>query len=86
MANRLFLLMALYDRVDIPLDIVARHYLGVEPRTAAARAARSELPLPAFQAGSRNSGWLVSVHALAEYLDRRERLARVEWEKRVVAE
>lgn len=82
--NRVYLLMAQYNRADIPLEDVARDYLGLEPRAAAARAARSELPVPAFRAGSRQSGWLVSVQALAEYLDHREQEARAEWERRAV--
>lgn len=65
------LLLIEYQEADIPLEKVARKYLGIEnPERARRKASRKELPFPAFRAGSQKSQWLVRVTDLAEHLDR----------------
>lgn len=65
------LLMIEYGEADIPLEKVARKYLGIDNPAQARRQAREQrLPFPAFRAGSQKSQWLVRVTDLAEHLDR----------------
>lgn len=83
--NTTFLLLAEFGVTDIPLELVAERYLGLDERTAKMRAARGELPFPSFRAGSQKAPWLVRVTDLAEWLDREREKARSDWAKRQVA-
>lgn len=78
--NRVFLLMAEHNTVDIPLEVVAPKYLGIhEERVWKRRAAMQDLPFPVFRADSQKAPWMVSVMVLADYLDRREALHTKDW-------
>lgn len=45
------------------------------------RAARRQLPVPAYRCGTQKSGWLVSAKDLADYIDEQRHKAKQEWEK-----
>lgn len=79
MASTTFLLLAEFGTGIIPLEDIAEKYLGLSPRLANERAARRDLPLPAYRAGSQKSLWLVRVDDLAALLDERRNLACREW-------
>lgn len=83
--NTVFMLMAEFGTAAIPLDVVAERYLGIGKTVASTRAARSELPFPAFRADSQKAPWLVSVSDLAAWLDREMDKAADDWKKRNVA-
>ena len=70
MTSTYFALLAEFGTANIPLERLAGPYFGLSPDKAAQRAARYQLPVPAFRAGSQKSPWLVSAAVLAEYLDR----------------
>lgn len=59
--NTTFLLMAEFGSADVPVELVAERYLGMEARTAKARAARGELPFATYQCGSQKSPRLVRI-------------------------
>jgi hypothetical protein len=61
---------------------VAPKYLGLDERTAKARAARAKLLFPAFRAGSQKGQWLVAATDFAEHLDRERDKAKKEWAAR----
>jgi hypothetical protein len=73
-----FYLLARYgSRADVPLEDVARDYLGLDARTAKDRAARGKLPFAAWRAPSQKAPWLVNIADLAAWIDReRERAER----------
>lgn len=77
--NRVFLLMAEFNATDIPLEKVAQKYLGMDERQWKRAAALQQLPFPVFRAGSQKAPWMVSVNALAQYLDKREADAAKDW-------
>lgn len=79
----LFLLLAEFDgRADIPLEDVAKKYLDLSYAEASRRAARCELPFPAYRpGGTQKSPWLVRLSDLAEWLDQQAEKARKEWGK-----
>lgn len=78
--NRVFLLMAEFGTVDIPLSVVAPKYLGIqEERVWKRKAAMQELPFPVFRADSQKAPWMVSVMVLADYLDQREAVHAKDW-------
>jgi len=83
--NTTFLLMAEFGQTDIPLDLVASRYLGLDSRAARWKASKSELPFPAFRAGTQKSPWLVRVTDLAEWLDRERAKGVADWQKRGMA-
>jgi len=80
--NTLFLLMAEYNSAVVQLDHVATKYLGIRPEKARMKAARSELPFPAFRVGTQKSPWLVNIIDLAEWLDKEREEATKEWQIR----
>lgn len=80
--NTVFLLMAEYRSATIPLGEVAKRYLGLDEKSARARAARAELPFPAFRAESQKAPWMVSVEDLASWLDRERIRAESDWKKK----
>jgi len=69
--NTVFLLLAEYNRTDIPVTDVASKYLNLNERVAKQRAAAQQLPFPVFRGGpSHKAQLLARVTDLAEYLDR----------------
>ncbi len=74
--------MAEYNTADIPLELVAKKYLGMDERTAKMRATRGELPFPAYRASGQKSPWLVRATDLAFYLDAARARAAQDWQRR----
>ena len=67
-------LMSLYKTPTIRLDEICERYLNLSPAEATKRAARAELPFPAFKLNdSRKAPWCVSAEVL-EGLDEGERV------------
>lgn len=79
--NRVYALLAEFETYDVPLEKVADKYFHMDYKRASKQAALQELPVPCYRAGSQKSPWLVSVKALADYLDEQERIAKTEWKK-----
>lgn len=64
----------------VPLEAIADHYLGVEPRLARKMAAKGELPVPTFRLRDSNKAPLmVRSDHLAAYIDHRSKEAQKEW-------
>ena len=80
--STLFLLMAEFGTVDIPVEKAAERYLGLDVRAAKSRAARGELPFPAYRCGSQKSPWIVRVTDLAEWIDRERAKGLADWQAR----
>lgn len=84
--NTAFLMMAEFGTADVPLEQVAQKYLGLDARVAKMRAARGELPFPAYRASSsQKAPWLVHVTDLAAWLVQARERAAADWQKRQVA-
>lgn len=80
--NTMFLLLAEYETQSIPLAAIAEKYLGMRPATADKKAGCGDLPIPTFRLlNSQKSPRLVHVSDLAEFIDKRRKEAKVEWEK-----
>ena len=76
--NTLFLIMAEFETVEIPLDDLADKYLG--PAQAKRRAARQALPFPVHRGSrSQKAPWLVHAQDLANHLDAQREEAAREW-------
>jgi hypothetical protein len=80
--STLFLLMAEFGAVDIPVERAAARYLGLDLRSAKSRAARGELPFPAYRCGSQKSPWIVRVTDLADWIDRERAKGLADWQER----
>ena len=80
--NTFFALQAEFGSPIAKLDDVAEKYLGIKPEKARMKAARAELPFPAFRGGTQKSPWLVNIADLAKWLDEQREAAAIEWEKR----
>ncbi|NCC41686.1 MAG: pyocin activator protein PrtN [Gammaproteobacteria bacterium] len=80
--NTTFLLLAEHGTADIALATIAEKYLGMSIRIAAGKAARGELPFPAYRASSQKSPWLVNVADLAAWIDGERAKAAEESRKR----
>lgn len=78
--NQEFLLLAEFEVADIPLEIVAAKYLGLSKAEANRKAARKDLPFPAFRIGGQKAHWFVSIKDLSEYLTKERDAAKKEWE------
>lgn len=79
------LLFLEYESADIPLDVVAAKYLGMAARAASNKAAKGELPFPAYRPGSQKSPWLVRITDLAAWLDAERSKAQRDFDGRRVA-
>lgn len=62
-------LMAIHNKTEIPLDVVAKEYLGISIAEAKRKALRQQLPFPAYRAPGQKSIWLVNVQDLANFID-----------------
>lgn len=56
-------------------ETVANKFLDLTPEQANRKAAKGELPFPAFRAGSAKSPWLVDVKYVAEYVEKQSIIA-----------
>lgn len=76
--NTYFGLLAEFGTAHIPLDLVAKRYLGMTPNEAKRAAGLRKLPVPAIRMGSQKSPWLIPAEDLAKYLDQLKETARRE--------
>ncbi|WP_024557629.1 pyocin activator PrtN family protein [Franconibacter pulveris 1160] len=68
--NTMFLLMAEYGSVTVPLSQVCEKYFGLKPPTAEKRAAMGELPIPTFRAAeSQKAPRMIHIQDLANHID-----------------
>ena len=75
-------LMSLYRSPTIRLDEISQQYLNLSPAEAAKRAARAELPFPAFRLGpSQKAPWVVSAEELGRWIDQASEEARKQWQR-----
>ena len=74
--NTYFALMAELQKGFVPLESICADYLGMDYKTALRLASTQQLPVPVFKAGSQKSPWLVSLHDLAEHIDKRREEAK----------
>ncbi|CAI1502043.1 Pyocin activator protein PrtN [Serratia grimesii] len=80
--NTMFLLMAEYEKSNIPLSEIAEPYLGLKPSTAEQKAAEGKLPIATFRVGNtQKSPRLVHVEDLAALIDQRRKEAKEELER-----
>lgn len=79
--NTLFALLARYESTEIPLEDISSEFLGITPRTARQRASAALLPFPTFKIrDSEKAPYLVRAQDLSEYIDKKYKEAREEWE------
>jgi hypothetical protein len=66
------LLAQFSNRVLIPVDELAKNYLGLSVATAKRKAKINELPFPAFKMeNSQKSPYVVHLHDLVRFIDKR---------------
>jgi len=77
MSNTVYLIAGQYGmRPAIPLEDIARDYLGLDRRAAFRAAIERRLPFPAFRGESNKSPWMVSTSDFANWLDAQAANAR----------
>lgn len=75
-------LMSIYKSPAIPLVEVCERYFSLSYEEALKKAARNELPIPAFRlTSSRKAPMMVSAEALGAWIDKNESEARKSWER-----
>lgn len=75
-------LLSIYKTPTIRIDEICQPYLNLSPEEAMRKAARAELPFPAFRlSSSRKAPWVVSAEELGRYIDKCSADARKEWER-----
>ncbi|WP_336062661.1 pyocin activator PrtN family protein [Serratia sp. 201] len=80
--NTMFLLMAEYEKSNIPLSEIAERYLGLKPATAEQKAAEGKLPIATFRVGNtQKAPRLVHIEDLATLIDQRRKAAKEELER-----
>ena len=78
-------LMSIYKTPVIPLSEVCERFFGLSYEEALKKAARSELPIPAFRlTTSRKAPFVVSAEALGAWIDKTEAAAKALWQKNQV--
>ena len=68
--STLFLLMAEFGTVHIPITEVGKKYFSHDEKTAKNQAAANKYPFPVFRAAGGKSIWVVDIAILSEYLDK----------------
>lgn len=75
-------LMSIYKSPAIPLADVCEKFFALSYEEALKKAARNELPVPAFRlTSSRKAPMMVSAEALGAWIDKTEADARKLWER-----
>ncbi len=75
-------LMAIYKTPVIPLTEVCERFFGLSYEEALKKAARNELPVPAFRlTNSRKAPFVVSAEALGAWIDSQEAEAKALWQR-----
>lgn len=66
----------------IPLEVVAKTYLGLTTSTAKRKARLNDLPFPVLRLGdSQKSPWLVDFDHLAAYVERLATESQIDWRR-----
>jgi hypothetical protein len=74
--------MSIHKSPSIPLSEVCERYFSLSYEEALKKAARNELPIPAFRlASSRKAPMMVSAESLGAWIDKNEAEARRLWER-----
>lgn len=77
--NTMLLLMAEFEKVNIPLADIAEKYLGMRPSTAEQKAAEGKLPLATYRIGNtQKAPRMVHVQDLADHIDGQRMSAKAE--------
>ncbi len=76
-----FALMAEFGTAEIPLENICEKFFALQPDMAKKRAARRQLPVPAYRGGTQKSPWLVNAQDLADYIDEQRAKAKREWDQ-----
>ncbi|MBQ4844396.1 pyocin activator PrtN family protein [Pseudoalteromonas sp. MMG005] len=80
--NMSFALLARFESPVIQLKDISEEFFGISPRTAQQKANAGEFPVPTFKAlDSERSPMLVNIADLAEYLEKRYKEGRNEWQQ-----
>lgn len=75
-------LMSIYKAPAIPLAEVCERYFSLSYEEALKKAARNELPVPAFRlTNSRKAPMMVSAEALGDWIDKTEAEAKALWQR-----
>jgi hypothetical protein len=75
-------LMAIYKTPVIPLSEVCERYFSLSYEEALKKAARNELPVPAFRlTNSRKAPMMVSAETLGAWIDKTEAEAKALWQR-----
>jgi hypothetical protein len=75
-------LMSLHKSPTIPLAEICERYFALSYEEAAKKAARNELPVPAFRlTTSRKAPLMVSCETLGAWIDKTEQQAKEVWER-----
>ncbi len=75
-------LMSIYKSPSIPLSEVCERYFSLSYEEALKKAARNELPVPAFRlTNSRKAPMMVSAEALGDWIDKTEAEAKALWQR-----
>ena len=75
-------LMSIYKSPAIPLIEVCERYFSLSYEEALKKAARNELPIPAFRlTNSRKAPMMVSAEALGDWIDKTEAEAKALWQR-----
>jgi hypothetical protein len=75
-------LMSIYKAPAIPLAEVCERYFSLSYDEALKKAARNELPVPAFRlTTSRKAPMMVSAEALGDWIDKTEAEAKALWQR-----
>lgn len=59
--NTTFLLLAEFGQADVPVEIVAARYLGLDERQAKRQASLASLPFPVYRPGTQKGPWLARI-------------------------
>ncbi|MBE0369238.1 pyocin activator PrtN family protein [Pseudoalteromonas aurantia] len=80
--NIQFALLARFNSPTVQLREISQEFFGISPKTAQQKAKTAQLPVPAFKLiESERSPTLVNVSDLAEWIEKRSKEARTEWQQ-----
>jgi len=75
-------LMAIFETPVVPLSAVCERYFSLSYEEALKKAARNELPVPAFRlTNSRKAPMMVSAETLGAWIDKTEAEAKALWQR-----
>jgi hypothetical protein len=77
----LFALLAEYESVHAPLEVIAQKYLGLDRRQAFRDASAGQLPFPVLRLRGQKSPWMVDLRDIADWWDKERTAAQADWKK-----